>query len=355
MEFPIFNTKELSDGNTYDLSDPAERYKYFHAKLGTKIEDIKEYLDNNTFVGFLLAKKSAGKGTYSKLFQEVVGKDRVAHISVGDIVRDVHRAIDDKKEHDALADYMGKYYRGFISLDDALDAFVNKTQDKLIPTEFILTLIKREIEKIGRKAIFVDGLPRSLDQISYSLYFRDLINFRDDPDFFALINVPESIIDERMKFRRVCPECQTSRNIRLLPTKHVKYSTKDNAFYLVCDNPDCAGEGETRLVEKEGDDKGIELIKSRLEMDGELINKAQELQGIPKVLLRNSIPVDVASDYAEKYELTPSFSFSVDTVGKVNVVESPWVVKDDQGVASHSLMAPPVVVSFISQVHNLII
>lgn len=355
MEFPIYNTKILSDGNVYDLNDPIERHKYFKAKLGSKIEELKDYLDKNTFVGFLLAKKSAGKGTYAKLFADIVGSERIAHISVGDIVREVHAAIGDKNYQEELKEYLKHNYRGFISLDEALEAFINKTQEKLIPTEFILALVKREIEKIGKKALFLDGLPRSLDQISYSLFFRDLINYRDDPDFFVLIDVPESIIDERMKYRRVCPICKTSRNLRLLPTNTIKYNTGRREFELICDNPECSGCNEEVLVLKEGDDKGIELIQSRLEMDGELINKALELQGIPKILVRNAIPIGLIHDYAEDYEITPSFSYSIDATSKVEVHTSDWEVPDDSGVQCGSLMAPAVVISLVDQIYNLLI
>jgi len=32
------------------------------------------------------------------------------------------------------------------------------------------------------------------------------------------------------------------------------------------------------------------------------------------------------------------------------VIEKPWIVKDDEGVPSYSLLAPPVVVSMIKQI-----
>src|SRR3989344_4540913 len=60
----------------------------------------------------------------------------------------------------------------------------------LLPTEFILALVERKIDQIGRKAIFIDGFPRDLDQISYSLYFRSLIGYREDPAFFTFISLP---------------------------------------------------------------------------------------------------------------------------------------------------------------------
>lgn len=356
MEFPLFNTKELSDGSNYDLTNPLDRKIYFQAKLGTKIDEVKEYLDkNNTFVGFLMAKKQAGKGTYSKMMEEILGVERLAHISVGDVVREVHQAIEDPVEKSALEAYMHVHYRGLLSVDSALDALVTRSQDKVsVPTEFILTLLKRQIEKLGRKALFLDGLPRSLDQVSAALYFRDLINYRDDPDFFVLIDTPLAIIESRFHGRVVCPDCHLSRNLLYGPTRFVKFDSLSHQYYLLCDNSSCPGVGKTRLVAKEGDKDGIDAIRGRLEADGDLIRVASNLTGIPKVLVRSSLPISVASKYAEDYELQPRFSYNWD--GKnIAVLREPWSFNDDSNVPSYSLMAAPVVVSLFSQIHKILL
>jgi adenylate kinase family enzyme len=211
-----------------------------------------------------------------------------------------------------------------------------------------------EIAKKGRKAFFIDGFPRDLDQVSYSLFFRDLINYRDDPDVFVLIDVPEAVIDERIKWRRVCPLCQTSRNLKLLPTKEIEYDKEKNKFYLLCDNAECRPAGQTdkgaRMVRKEGDESGIEPIRGRLKTDGELIERAFSLHGIPKILLRNSVPADKAEELVDDYELTPAYDYQWDEKqGKVITTEKPWQVLDDDGSPCYSLMPPPVVVSLIRQ------
>ncbi len=110
-----------------------------------------------------------------------------------------------------------------------------------------------------------------------------------------------------------------------------------------------------RLEKKEGDEAGIEPIRERLNTDEELIKKAFNLYGIPKILLRNSVPVDVAEDYVSEYELTPGYHYEWnEEEGKVEIKETPWVIEDDNGVKSYSLMAPPVVVSFIKQLADLL-
>src|SRR3989338_5688841 len=100
FSFPIFKTKTEGVTAAFQLENPAERRKYFDAKAGKAIEGLREYLRGNTFVGFLLGPKNSGKGTYTKLFMEAVGGDRVAHISVGDIVRNVDKDLKTGKQEE---------------------------------------------------------------------------------------------------------------------------------------------------------------------------------------------------------------------------------------------------------------
>ena len=131
---------------------------------------------------------------------------------------------------------MKKEYRGYIDLDSVIEAQVKRTQRALLPTEFILSMIKREIKRVGRKAIFLDGFPRNMDQVSYSLFFRELIGFRDDPDIMVLIDLPQAVIDERIKTRVVCPVCHTPRSPKLAITKNIEYDQKTSKFHLICDD-----------------------------------------------------------------------------------------------------------------------
>lgn len=351
IDFPIYKTKMKND-REFDLSDPKERQKYFEFKSGDDIKSIKDFLKNNTFVVYLLGKKSAGKGTYSKMVADAIGKDKVEHFSVGDMIRGVDEELKDDKQRKKLIKFLEENYRGWISLDEIVARLEGRSTESLLPTPLILTLIKREIQKRGRKVLFIDGFPRNMDQISYSLFFRDLIGYRDDVDIFALIDVPETIINERIKYRRICPQCNTSRNIKLLPTSKVGYNKESDKFYLICDNPDCE---EVEMVRKEGDEKGIEPIKDRLELDEKLIKQAFNLHGIPKVLIRNAIPVDKADKYVSDYEITPEYKYEWDEEkDEVKVKEVPWTIKDEEGVESYSLLAPPAVVSFIGQLADIL-
>ena len=348
FSFPIFKTKSPEGSVVFSLEDPIERKKYFELKAGPEIEKLKEFLRDNTFVALLLGPKNSGKGTYTKLFMEAIGSEHVAHISVGDLVRDVHKAIVSDEEKKKLLEFLRSRYRGFIEVDKIMDVISGRDKITLLPTEVILALLEHKIDEVGRKAVFIDGFPRNLDQLSYSLYFRSLIGYRDDPDFFVFIDVPEAVIDERIKNRVVCPKCQTPRSLRLLRTKNIGYDKATKKFYLICDNVACGG---ARMVAKEGDELGIEAIRDRIEIDAKVMKTLLDLHGIPQVFLRNSIPVVVAGDVADQYEITPSYRYEYDAAAdSMHVVEEPWTVTDDEGQEAYSLLPAPIGVSLIVQI-----
>jgi adenylate kinase family enzyme len=347
-DFPLSNTKVDGVEKKYNLSDLAERREYFEAKAGEEIAKLKKFFaEGKTFIVYLLGKKNAGKGTYTKLLMELFGKDKIGHISVGDIVRDVHAAMEDEEKKKDLLEYLNKNYRGFITPEKGVDALLGRDQKTLLPDEFILVLVKREIDLMSRKAIFIDGLPRNMEQISYSLFFKQLIDYRQDPDIFAAIDIPEAVIDERMKWRVVCPLCHTPRNLKLFATKEIGYDEEKKGFFLKCDNPDCQN---IRMSAKEGDNMGIESIRDRLEMDDKLISKVFSLHGVPKILIRNAVPVEKAKEFVDEYEITPEYYYEYNEVEKtVKTLERPYTVKDDEGVEVYSLLAPPVALSLIRQ------
>lgn len=351
LEFPITGTKVKGLKRKFDLSSPQGRKKYFNGKVGDEIAHISNYLNDNSFIAYLLGKKNSGKGTYSKLFTEIFGEDKIEHVSIGDLVRNIHanwKHFSKSKKYDELK----SLYRGYISFEESLDTLLGRSTGKLLPTEFVLALLKLHIKDLDGKSLFIDGLPRESDQVSYSLFFRDLVNYGDTSDLFVLIDIPESVINERIKYRVVCPKCNTSRNSKLLITSKVNYEPKKKNFYLVCDNQNCKG---TKMIPKEGDDLGIENIKPRLIKDDEIIRTTFKLHGIPKVLLRNHVPIAKARKYFDDYEITPEYLFDWNKkTQKVKVKEKEWTVYDDNGVESYSLLAPPVVVSMLKQLVELL-
>lgn len=353
-DFPLILSKTKIKGlnKKFNLSNVADRRRYFKAKAGKEIEKLKQYFNRHTFIVYWLGKKNSGKGTYSKLMVELFGSDKISHISVGDVVRDVHADIASPKKRKEIVDYLKKNYRGYISINQAIEALLGRGTKFLLPTEFILALVKREIDKKPGKTIFIDGFPRGMDQISYSLYFRDLINHREDTDIFVLIDIPEEVIDQRMRHRVVCPVCHAPRSLKFLTTQKVGYDKGKKEFYLICDNPECKG---ARMVPKEGDSLGIESIRERLELDGQLIKKVFSLHGVPKILLRNAIPIDKAKKLVDDYEITPEYFYELKKGGQIKTLEKSWIINDDDGRKSYSLLSPPVVVSLIKQLAEILI
>lgn len=347
-DFPLSNTKVEGVDKKYNLSDLNERREYFEAKAGEEVAKLKKFFDEGkTFIVYLLGKKNAGKGTYTKLLMELFGKDKIGHISVGDIVRDVHSAMEDENKKKELMEYLHKNYRGFLTPEKGLEALLGRDQKTLLPDEFILALVKREIDMMPKKALFIDGLPRNMEQISHAIFFKELIDYRQDPDIFAAIDIPEAVIDERMKWRVVCPICHTPRNLKLFTTQEVGYEEDKKEFFLKCDNPDCQN---AKMTAKEGDNLGIETIRERLEMDDKLINKVFSLHGVPKILIRNAVPTEKSNELVDDYEITPEYYYEYDEANKnVKTLERPYTVKDDEGVEVFSLLAPPVALSLIRQ------
>jgi adenylate kinase family enzyme len=351
MQFPIFKTKISGLTQKFNLTNPKERKKYFELKAGLEIEKLREYLKKNTFIAYLLGKKNSGKGTYSKMFAEIVDPEKIDHFSIGDMIREIDKELKDKERKKELINFLEKNYRGFTVLEKIISILEKRNIKTLLPSELILTLVKREILKRKKKSLFIDGFPRDLNQINFSLFFRDLIGYRDDTDIFILIDVPDSVIDERIKWRRICPVCKTSRNLKLLPTSKIGYDKNKKEFYLICENT-CKG---ARLVPKEGDKSGIKPIKERLKLDEKLIEKAFSLYGIPKILLRNSLPIKEAKKYVDDYEITPEYHFQWnEKEKKVEIKEKPWIILDNDGVQSFSLLASPVVVALIKQMVDIL-
>lgn len=350
-EFPIIGTKTKGVTQVYDLTNPDSLNEYFQAKTGQEIEIIKKSLQKQNFIAFFVGKKNAGKGTYSKIFSNLIGKDKIVHLSVGDLVREVHADWDNY-----IKGPKGKklevLYRGPLSFAEAVERFLGRSASTLLPSEFILAMLRVKFAELAGKSVFLDGFPREIDQISASLYFKEIVGRGSDKDMYVLIDIPDAVINERIKFRRICPKCQAPRNLKLLATPDVGFDEKTKDFYLMCENPNC---NKAVMVAKEGDELGIEPIKDRLAKDQQIIDKAFTLSGIPIILLRNSVPINVADNNFDSYELTPSFSYEYDEATKtVKTNESPWTVEDNNGVKSYSLMPAPVVVALLKQMAKIL-
>src|ERR1700686_4184770 len=111
MDFPIFKTKTTGT-KTFDLTDTSERQAYFEYKAGPEIKKLREYLNHKTFIVYLLGKKNSGKGTYAKMFKEIVYPERIEHVSIGDMIRSFDDVLKDTVKKQELVDFLKEKYRG---------------------------------------------------------------------------------------------------------------------------------------------------------------------------------------------------------------------------------------------------
>ena len=110
LQFPIFKTKIKGVAKKFNLNNPKERKEYFEQKAGKEIKKIRQYLGRgNTFVAYLLGKKNSGKGTYSKMFAEIVDSERISHFSIGDMIREVDGELKNKQKRKKLIEYARRY------------------------------------------------------------------------------------------------------------------------------------------------------------------------------------------------------------------------------------------------------
>lgn len=346
LEFlDIISTKPFSS-KSYDLSKRSQRTLYFREKFGDQIDYIKNRLEETNIVLYFLAPKFAGKGMYSGMLQEALGSEFFHHISIGDLVRDFPQTY--KKERQELTSFLKQDYRGPIPLEKAIENALNPDPTTTLPDSFMLSLLKYEIQKRPKKSLLIDGFPRTPDQVTYSILFRELIDYKNDVDMFVLINVPYAVLDARAKYRVVCPKCHNTRNIKLSITEEVEYDEKEDKFYLICDNPAC---DHVRMLPKPGDELGIAKYANRIKRETQLMEIGRQLHGIPKIELFNAIPV-IHKDVVQDYELTPEYSFTYEN-GKVKVHTKPWAVKE-HGQEYLSLLPAPVILQFLKQLYEIL-
>lgn len=170
----------------------------------------------------LLGPPGSGKGTQAKKMQQELD---LPHISVGDLLRIAVR------EKNAIG--------------RQVESFMN--QGKLVPDEISIALTKERISQPDcKKGFILDGFPRNLAQAAALEKMFAEASLKLDGVLY--INVPLTVVVERLSGRRSCKSCGA--------VFHIKYSapqTKD-----VCDK---CGAG---LYQR--DDDKPETIKQRFEV-----------------------------------------------------------------------------------------
>ena len=138
----------------------------------------------------LLGAPGSGKGTVAaKLASE---NANLKHVSSGDLLRgDVAKGTE-----------AGKAAKGY------MDA------GKLVPDELIAAMIKDVIaESSGDVTMLLDGFPRNVAQAEI------LEKTGAEIRSVVLLDVPDSIIQDRIAGRRTCPKCKAGYHVKALPPK----------------------------------------------------------------------------------------------------------------------------------------
>lgn len=141
----------------------------------------------------LLGPPGAGKGTQAKSISQAYS---IPHISTGDIFR---KNISEKTP-------LGVEAKGYMD------------KGQLVPDELTINLVTdRLTHEDCKNGFLLDGFPRTVKQAEALDAF--LNENKMAIDAALLIDVPSTLILERMTGRRVCPECGASYHIKNIPPK----------------------------------------------------------------------------------------------------------------------------------------
>jgi adenylate kinase len=134
----------------------------------------------------LMGAPGAGKGTQARLIQERLG---LPHISTGDMLRSL-----------AVA-----------------DIHTTQASGRLISDDVVIEMVKQRTRHDDcRQGYVLDGFPRTAAQAEM---LEKLAAEQDMGLMAVLIDVPASVLEQRLAGRRTCPVCQETYNIYFKPPK----------------------------------------------------------------------------------------------------------------------------------------
>ncbi|AKG05574.1 MULTISPECIES: adenylate kinase [Salimicrobium] len=178
----------------------------------------------------LMGLPGAGKGTQA---EKIVEKYNIPHISTGDMFRS---AIKEGTE-------LGKEAKSYMD------------EGALVPDEVTIGIVRERLSKPDcQKGFLLDGFPRTLEQAEA---LENLLGeLETSLDYVLHIDVPQTILVDRLTGRRVCPECGATYHVQFNPPKTPGKCDNDGAV----------------LIQREDDQP--ETVKNRLEVN---VEQAQPL------------------------------------------------------------------------------
>ena len=324
---------------------------FFQNRLGEKLEQLKTLLDHSPVVLFFLAKKNAGKGTYAKLLNDITD-NRLVHISVGDLVREAgKRAVESDLP---FIKEVISFYDTPVSEYELMEIFkhgASQTQS-LLPTPVIIALIKRAMSLNSGRSIIIDGFPRGKDQAGLSIKMKNEFKGGGTPSAFVEIDCADEILLARLMDRRICPNCQTPKHIKLLLTEKIDYEPLTGEFHLICDRPECGG---ARMIRKQGDADGPEVVKERQRIMAELFGMVKDNSGGDYLVVKNHVPVSESHMHHSDDFTTSATLLWDDAYGRVVRKFDKWVIKDEYDNDVYSRWPEPVVADLASVLYDWLI
>ncbi len=88
---------------------------------------------------------------------------------------------------------------------------------ELVPDQLVIDLVRQRMQRPDvRQGYILDGFPRTLVQLEAAERFLDEAGLA--PEVWLFIDVPESVVEERVVGRRTCTVCQASWHVRFNPS-----------------------------------------------------------------------------------------------------------------------------------------
>lgn len=309
---------------------------------------LEEKLPEQPLLLFIIGKKASGKGTRVKLLQKAL-PGHFEHIPVGDLARELQTRLNEEGI-ETIAEELREHLPQDLSteqLHELLEPFVELEGSKLKSTEVILALVRRALSQAGNKSIILDGFPRSPEQIEHAITLIDQFEAEGYQPLFVEVETPYEVQEMRMKSRRVCPECQNSKNIKLWPTDTVEYDPESDDIYMICDNESCQ---RVRMVEKAYDSDGAEIMKERDQITQDMVDRLKQEHPHRTVSISNAIPHHHAHEY-EPQDLTEITNFEWDGEN-VHKKTEPWTIKDADGNDAYSGNPEPWIKDFLKELRQ---
>lgn len=150
-------------------------------------------MTNKQIQVIFLGAPGSGKGTQAEILSK---KLEIPHVDTGSMLR---AAVSEGTEY-------GKIAKGYMD------------QGQLVPQEIVIGIIKERLSKSDcAKGFILDGFPRSLPQAeSLDVILKDI---NKEISYVLNVKVDESLLTDRLVYRRTCVVCGAKYNLKFSPPK----------------------------------------------------------------------------------------------------------------------------------------